>query len=40
MSQKSTKKTTTTKKKSTTAKRNPDGTFAKGNDFAEKYDES
>lgn len=39
MSQKETKKTTT-KKKSTTQKRNPDGTFAKGNDFAEKYDES
>ena len=39
MSQKETKKTTT-KKKSTTKKRNPDGTFAKGNDFAEKYDDS
>ena len=37
MSQKETKKTTT-KKKSTTKKRNPDGTFAKGNDFAEKYE--
>ncbi len=42
MSQKSTKKeaTTATKKKKDTSKRNPDGTFAKGNDFAEKYDES
>ena len=39
MSQKETKKSTT-KKKSTTENRNPDGTFAKGNDFAEKYDES
>ena len=39
MSQKSTKETTT-KKRTVNQKRNPDGTFAKGNDFAEKYDES
>lgn len=39
MSQKPTKEKTA-KKKSTPKKRNPDGTFAKGNDFAEKYDES
>lgn len=39
MSQKETKKTTT-KKTNASQKRNPDGTFAKGNDFAEKYDES
>jgi hypothetical protein len=40
MSQKSAKKATTKKKGASTEKRNPDGTFAKGNDFAEKYDES
>jgi hypothetical protein len=39
MSQKKTKKTTT-KKTNASQKRNPDGTFAKGNDFSEKYDES
>ena len=39
MSQKPTK-VTTAKKESPPKKRNPDGTFAKGNDFAEKYDES
>ncbi len=39
MSQKEINKTTTQKTKES-PKRNPDGTFAKGNDFAEKYDES
>ena len=33
-------KKTTTKKTNASQKRNPDGTFAKGNDFSEKYDES
>ena len=39
MSQKKTTKTTT-KKTNASQNRNPDGTFAKGNDFSEKYDES
>ncbi len=39
MSQKETKKTTSSKTPAS-PKRNPDGTFAKGNDFSEKYDES
>lgn len=38
MSQKNTKKETTQQKND--SKRNSNGTFAKGNDFAEKYDES
>ncbi len=38
MSQKKTKKDET-KKKRPAPMRNPDGTFAKGNDFSEKYDE-
>ena len=37
---KSVKTEKTEKKEKTQRKRNPDGTFAKGNDFSEKYDES
>ena len=46
MSQKETKKKKSPEekavgeKKASSQKRNPDGTFAKGNDFAEKYDDS